>query len=275
MNNDSSAITQVEQQLTDVLFRRSQESRLRTLTLAHPHSVDFSSNDFLSLSNSSSLRNKFLEIISSSPNAPFGSGGSRLLDGNSVYVEELERFIAHHHRAEANGGLLFNSGYDANAGFFACVPQPGDIVLYDESVHASIHEGMRTSRATKKIKFLHNSTNALKSILDDISHDKEFVGNIFVAVESVYSMDGDVAPLKEMLNVSDETIPGGVLFVVDEAHATGVIGNYGRGLVCALSLEKRVFARLHTFGKAMACNGGNTTLPIQFEHGQVADYFKL
>ncbi|KAI5801106.1 putative aminotransferase [Geopyxis carbonaria] len=255
MNNNPNAIMQLERQLKEALYHRSRGSRLRTLTLSPSGSTDFSSNDFLSLSNSPTLRNKFLEIISQSPDKPFGSGGSRLLDGNSTHVEELEKLIAHHHRAEIDGGLLFNSGFDANAGFFACVPQPGDIIVYDEAVHASVHEGMRFSRATMKIKFLHNSTETLKKILENISYNKNFIGNIFVAIESVYSMDGDVAPLTEMLNVANEIIPGGVLFVVDEAHATGVVGDLGRGLVCALSQEKRVFARLHTFGKAMGCNG--------------------
>jgi 8-amino-7-oxononanoate synthase len=228
------------------------------LTLPTPHQIDFSSNDFLSLSSSTHLKSLYIDELQNT-NLPLGSGGSRLLDGNSTYAEELERDIAKFHGAEA--GLLFNSGFDANAGFFACVPQPGDVIVYDELVHASVHDGMRLSRAEKTVGFEHNSVDGLRRVLLGLLEEcvglREGTRSVFVAVESIYSMDGDVAPLKDIVDVVEEVLGSqGGYIVVDEAHSTGVLGPDGRGLVCELGLEDRIFARLHTFGKAIAANGG-------------------
>jgi 8-amino-7-oxononanoate synthase len=248
----------LERKLKELLNNRRSNSTLRTLTLPRPTQTDFSSNDFLSLSTSISLKTAYLSELRSTK-LPLGSGGSRLLDGNSTYAEELERDIANFHGSEA--GLLFNSGYDANAGFFACVPQRGDVVVYDELVHASVHDGMKLSRATSTLPFSHNSVIELREVLKKIVEEHEGVrlGNnhVFVAVESIYSMDGDVSPLKEIVEVVEQVLGSERGYaVVDEAHSTGVLGWQGRGLVCELGLEKRVFARLHTFGKAVAANGG-------------------
>ncbi|KAF2856473.1 8-amino-7-oxononanoate synthase-like protein [Plenodomus tracheiphilus IPT5] len=238
-------------QLQDLLDRRGKNSTLRNLTLPKPNQVDFSSNDFLSLSTSPQLRALYLEELQKT-NLPLGSGGSRLLDGNSVYAEELERDVSRFHGAEA--GLLFNSGFDANAGFFACVPQHGDVIVYDELVHASVHDGMRLSRARETNAFAHNSVSDLRRVLRDIKEKQR--SNVFVAVESIYSMDGDVSPLKAIVDVVEEVIGRDRGYIiVDEAHSTGVLGPQGRGLVCDLGLEDRIFARLHTFGKALAGNG--------------------
>ena len=243
--------TPLEQTLHTHLTSRLHHSTLRTLSLPLPHQIDFSSNDFLSLSTSHPLRALFLSLL---PHHPLGSGGSRLLDGNSALAESLEASIASFHGADA--GLLFNSGFDANAGFFAAVPQKGDTVVYDEKVHASVHDGMRLSRAARRVAFRHNSIEALRGVLE-AERDKAGRCNVFVAVESVYSMDGDVAPLREMVDVAEEVLGKERAYVVvDEAHATGVLGLRGRGLVSELGLEGRVFARLHTFGKALAGNGG-------------------
>jgi 8-amino-7-oxononanoate synthase len=242
-----------------LLSKRRDASALRTLVPSPPTSVDFSSNDFLSLSTSPSLRSAFLHELASDSPFRLGSGGSRLLDGNSVYAEDLERDIATFHRGPA--GLLFNSGFDANSGFFACVPQPGDILLYDQAIHASVHDGMRLSRAEIRIPIAHNSVNDLRRVLQEqVDRDplvQQGTRNVFVAVESVYSMDGDRAPLLEIVELVERLLPAGNgLVVVDEAHATGVFGPLGRGLVSELGLENRIFARLHTFGKALACGGG-------------------
>jgi 7-keto-8-aminopelargonate synthetase-like enzyme len=250
----TSARSPLERRLLDLLNRRVSNSTLRKLTLPQKGQVDFSSNDFLSLSTSEQLKAAFLEELQRT-GLPQGSGGSRLLDGNSEYAEALEREIARFHGAEA--GLLFNSGFDANAGFFACVPQAGDVIVYDELVHASVHDGMRLSRAAKTIPFKHNSVNDLTAVLQGLAAEDEGERNTFVAVESIYSMDGDVAPLKEIVAAVEGVV--GVersYVVVDEAHSTGVLGPQGRGLVCDLGLEHRIFARLHTFGKALASNGG-------------------
>jgi 8-amino-7-oxononanoate synthase len=254
--------SRLDRQLHDLLDRRASNSTLRKLTLPRKNQVDFSSNDFLSLSTSQQLKAAFLDELLHT-GLPQGSGGSRLLDGNSEYAEALEREIARFHGAEA--GLLFNSGFDANAGFFACVPQSGDVIVYDELVHASVHDGMRLSRASKIIPFKHNSVDDLMAVLKGLEAEDAEQRNIVVAVESIYSMDGDVAPLKEIVAAVEEVV--GIeksYIVVDEAHSTGVLGPQGRGLVCDLGLERRIFARLHTFGKALASNGGASSSSFLF-----------
>ncbi|KAF1834786.1 PLP-dependent transferase [Decorospora gaudefroyi] len=256
----------LETKLTHLLTQRQKNSTLRTLTLssAPTPTTDFSSNDFLTLSTSPLLKSTYLSEL---PGLPLGSGGSRLLDGNSAYAEALEQEIAGFHGAQA--GLLFNSGFDANVGFFACVPQRGDVLVFDELVHASVHDGMRLARAGGRVSFGHNSVEGLRDVLGRVLSEYEGVASgrchVFVAVESVYSMDGDVAPLGEIVDVVEEVLGKGRGYVVvDEAHSTGVLGHQGRGLVCELGLEDRIFARLHTFGKAIAANGaillGSATL---------------
>jgi 8-amino-7-oxononanoate synthase len=248
----------LEQTLQSLLDRRRSNSTLRKLTLASANAVDFSSNDFLSLSRNSQLKALYLHELQKT-NFSLGSGGSRLLDGNSTYAEELERDIAQFHGAET--GLLFNSGFDANAGLFACVPQPDDVIVHDELVHASVHDGMRLSRARRIVAFKHNSVDDLKRVLHEMVKENDGMGrkkcNIIVAVESIYSMDGDVVPLEDIVHAVEEIVglEHGYI-VVDEAHSTGVLGPRGRGLVSELGLETRIFARLHTFGKAIASNGG-------------------
>lgn len=246
--------------LAKALNKRVSQSTIRSLTIQPPNSVDFSSNDFLSLATSQELRDLYLAELSRGPSTTrLGSGGSRLLDGNSTYAEQLEDEIASFHRAEK--GLLCNSGFDANAGLFSSLPQPGDAIVYDEFIHASVHDGMRLSRAGKRIAFAHNSASALHSVLSDLIQTDNAVKagrrNVFIAVEAVYSMDGDVAPLQAMVQIMHELLPlGNGHLVVDEAHSNGVLGPQGRGLVCELGLENQVSVRLHTFGKALACNGG-------------------
>lgn len=256
----------LEKQLSAKLDARKAQSRFRQLTTSKTSAVDFSSNDFLSLSTSPALRDAFLQELNKGPQGQdftLGSGGSRLLDGNSSYADELEQSIAQFHGAPA--GLLFNSGFDANSGFFACVPQEGDVILYDEFIHASVHDGMKLSRASMKKQFLHNEGIDLESVLEELvqSHPEIKAGNrsVFIAVESVYSMDGDIAPLKEIVQIKDRLLPkGNGHIIIDEAHGTGVLGPLGRGLVSELGLEDKVFARLHTFGKSLACSGGKTGL---------------
>lgn len=243
------------------LEKREAKSSRRRLTLPPPGAVDFSSNDFLSLSTSPLLRTRYLQALNSrtTDNQPLASGGSRLLDGNSAYAEELERFIAAFHDAPC--GLLFNSGFDANVGVFSCVPQPGDVIVYDEMIHASVHEGMRLSRAGKRVSFRHNSAAALREVLASQMAEDPLIAdakrNVFVAVESLYSMDGDTAPLREILDVIHSLLPrGNGYLIVDEAHATGVFGPRGAGIVQELGVQKQVFIRTHTFGKALASHGG-------------------
>lgn len=241
------------------LARRGKKSARRKLTVTDGTSIDFSSNDFLSLSHSPVLRSEFFTQLQQAKYVPLGSGGSRLLDGNSEYIEKLEQNIADFHRAPS--GLLFNSGFDANSALFSCVPQFGDIVIYDEFVHASVHEGMRLSRAKECRSFAHNSVTNLSLMIDSLVHKRPELAsgesNLFVAIETVYSMDGDVAPVKDIVDLLSLKFPNGNgHIIVDEAHSTGVFGDRGRGIVCELGLEDRILARLHTFGKALSSGGG-------------------
>jgi 8-amino-7-oxononanoate synthase len=257
----SSQQSHLERSLALALSRRRQASTLRNLTLPTANAIDFSSNDFLSLSNSSTLRDLYLHELAARPEFPLGSGGSRLLDGNSKYAEALEKDIAAFHGAE--DGLLCNSGFDANAGLFSVLPQPGDIVVYDSYIHASVHDGMRASRAGANFAFMHNCVADLRAVLKRcIDSDEKFSSgrrSVFIAVEAIYSMDGDVAPLREIVEAVTDLLPNGNgHIIVDEAHSTGVLGPQGRGLVSALGLEDKITIRLHTFGKAMACNGGKS-----------------
>ncbi|EIW57969.1 PLP-dependent transferase [Trametes versicolor FP-101664 SS1] len=239
----------------------SREKRLIRRRLYDPsadaHLVDFSTNDYLSLSRSPDLRARFLARLAAAPDV-LGSGGSRLLVNGHAHAA-LEARLAGFFRAPA--ALLFNSGFDANAGFFACVPQPGDAVVFDEHIHASVHDGVRASRVAARVPFAHNSIPALRVALERLRQDRPALVSggssvVFVAVETLYSMDGTLAPLLEIVETVEELFPhGNGYVVVDEAHSTGVYGPQGRGLVAALGLEDRIFARLHTFGKALAATG--------------------
>lgn len=175
-----------------------------------------------------------------------GSTGSRLISGNSNLFNEIENDIAIFHHSES--ALIYNSGYDANLGLLSSVPQKGDLILSDELIHASLIDGIRLSFATH-YKFKHNDVNSLKELLE--RHENTF-NEIYIVVESVYSMDGDCAPLLDILKLCDKK---NIHLIVDEAHAIGVFGEQGRGLCDELHIEKDCFARIYTFGKAMGCHG--------------------
>ncbi|GAB3894589.1 pyridoxal phosphate-dependent aminotransferase family protein [Larkinella knui] len=235
----------------ELLEKRREAGLLRRLKKPE-NLVDFCSNDYLGLARSSVLRDTIAQAVASHPTLLNGATGSRLLAGNSALAEELESEIAVFHNAEA--ALIFNSGYDANIGLLASLPQRGDTLLTDELIHASMIDGSRLSVANR-FKFRHNDLDDLENRL------KRATGTVYVAVESVYSMDGDLAPLAEMTDLCERYEAA---LIVDEAHATGVFGPNGAGLVQALGLEKRVFARIHTFGKALGVHGaavvGSTAL---------------
>ncbi|PLB49369.1 7-keto-8-aminopelargonate synthetase [Aspergillus steynii IBT 23096] len=256
---DRSSPKCLRESLRQALRRRELKAARRKLTVLPQSSVDFSSNDFLSLSTSSAYRNRLLEHLRQAPPLyPFASGGSRLLDGNSTYAEDLENFIAEFHGAPK--GLLFNSGFDANVGVMSSIPQPGDLIVYDELIHASAREGMRLSRAGKRVQFSHSSPESFEEVLrSQIESDpliQDGSRNVFIAVESIYSMDGDIAPIQEFVQIVDRLLTSGNgYFIVDEAHATGAFGPRGAGVVQDMGLEDRMFIRVHTFGKALASHG--------------------
>lgn len=228
--------------------------------------VDFSSNDYLSLATYPPLREHYLDILHVSPEI-LGSGGSRLLDGTHCAHVQLETRLARFFRPQATTtALLFNSGFDANVALFSVLPQPGDWIIYDALVHASVHDGMRASRVPSKrrIPFKHSCVRDLelkiRNILNAEERDEGRKGTVFIALEALYSMDGDLAPLPAILDTVEALLPPErTCVIVDEAHSTGIYGS-GRGLVEELGLGDRVNVRLHTFGKAMASSGGKSHL---------------
>lgn len=232
----SSAETYMLQQLTN----RQAAHTFRQLT-DKAHLIDFASNDYLGLARKPEMYTKTLAYAEQWKGN--SSTGSRLISGNSKLIEALEEEIASFHQAAT--GLIFNSGYDANVGIFSCLPQRGDTIISDELIHASIIDGIRLSKANRLI-FKHNDLDSLDDCL------KKAKGVIYIAIESLYSMDGDFAPMSQIVALATKY---GANIIVDEAHATGVIGNKGAGLVQKLGLEKEVFARIHTFGKALAAHG--------------------
>lgn len=232
---------QIEQQILTTLEQRKAQSLFRSLRTKE-NLVDFCSNDYLGFSKRILLNSEINDF-------PSGATGSRLLAGNTQFIEDLEQEIADFHGAEA--GLIFNSGYDANVGLLACIPQKNDILLTDELIHASMIDGARLSYATR-YKFRHNDIEDLEKKLQIENNAQHTTPNSFVALESVYSMDGDKAHLLEISNLCEKY---GANLIVDEAHATGVFGKNGKGLVNELGLEKKVFARVVTFGKALGCHG--------------------
>ncbi|HSN08396.1 MAG TPA: pyridoxal phosphate-dependent aminotransferase family protein [Hanamia sp.] len=220
------------------LIDREQNNSLRHLSLTGDK-IDFCSNDYLGI-----VKNKIIEK-SMPAGLSHGSTGSRLLSGNYELIEETEKLIAVFHNAEA--GLIYNSGYDANTGLLSCVPQKNDILIYDQLSHASLRDGIRLSFATA-FSFLHNDLEDLEKKLKTANNDHQK----FVVTESVFSMDGDFAPLKEISALCEKY---NAALIVDEAHATGVVGSKGEGLVQQLNLQEKCFARIHTFGKACGVHG--------------------
>jgi len=212
---------------------------------------DFSSNDYLGLAGSAALRAALTEGVSLG--LPMGSGGSRLLRGNHDAHEALEADAARHYRSEA--ALYLSTGFAANAGLFATLPQRGDLIVYDELIHASAHDGMRLSRADCAAA-AHNDANAFEvEILRWRKGGGR--GRVWIAVESLYSMDGDRAPLVELAAIADAH---DAVLVVDEAHATGVFGADGRGLADAL-IRRDNLITLHTCGKALGSEGALICAP--------------
>ncbi|CAK9111606.1 8-amino-7-oxononanoate synthase (AONS) (7-keto-8-amino-pelargonic acid synthase) (7-KAP synthase) (KAPA synthase) (8-amino-7-ketopelargonate synthase) [Durusdinium trenchii] len=248
----------LQQSLEAVVEQRRQRGLLRSLSTRQEQQVDFCSNDYLGFARSEELWQlvdaEIQELRSRSQQGAakilLGSTGSRLLSGNSAYCEALEHDLAQFHRAES--ALIFNSGFDLNMGLFASVPQTGDEVFYDELIHQSVREGFKLSRAKGNVRaFPHNDVRALEQMLAQSRAEKP-KANLIVAVESVYSMDGHLAPLEELCQVA---AAWGASLIVDEAHGTGAYGEEGRGLVSALGLEAQVFCRVHTFGKALGVHG--------------------
>jgi 8-amino-7-oxononanoate synthase len=230
----------LEKRLLALLNRRKAQKAFRNVQNSS-HLIDFCSNDYLSLSRSSELQKKLIEQYK---NQPLGATGSRLLSGHYDLLDILEEKLAQFHQAEA--ALVFNSGYSANLGIISAIPRRSDLILHDELIHASIHDGIRLSQANSQ-SFAHNNLVELEALLSANSEK-----TVFVLVESIYSMDGDAAPL---LSIQQLCLKYDANLIVDEAHSTGIYGAHGAGLCVELGIEKAVFARIHTFGKAIGTHG--------------------
>jgi len=217
------------------LAKRKSENAFRELKVTK-NLVDFCSNDYLGFAseNEVHIHNEFEQ---------FGSTGSRLISGNNNLTLEVEEFLANFYKAEA--GLIFNSGYNANIGLFSCVADRNDTIIYDELIHASIRDGIRLSNASS-FSFQHNDIESFKEKINQAK------GNVYVVVESIYSMDGDEAPVKELSAICLEN---NLALIVDEAHACGIFGDRGEGLVVKYNIQDNVFARVITFGKAYGAHG--------------------
>jgi 8-amino-7-oxononanoate synthase len=239
----------------DTLQGLRRKARLRSL--APQQGVDFTSNDFLALANAPRLKAAIVAAIERG--VPVGAGGSRLLRGNHPEHEALEAEAAAFFGAER--ALYFASGYTANSALFSTLPERDDLIIHDALVHASAHEGISASRATA-VSVPHNDANAFEQAVRRWRHGGG-KGRPWIAVESLYSMDGDRAPLAELAEITDRH--EGFL-VIDEAHATGVFGEDGRGLATGLEGRDNVLA-LHTCSKALGLSGALLAVP-----GVLADY---
>ncbi|KAF9263971.1 aminotransferase [Marasmius fiardii PR-910] len=230
-------------------------------TISEPvqHKVDFFSNDYLSFGTDPRVREHFLQKLSGEKHI-LGTGGSRYQDGTTPIVINLERRLQNFFNAPAC--LLFNSAYEANVGLCRALPQNGDVVIVDELVHASVHDGLRQSKARDSIiVFRHNSVEDLRKILANLVSTRTGIkgqtSSVFVVIEGIYSMHGDFAPIKEISVAMKEILPPGVgQLYVDEAHSIGILGKQGRGIVCMLGMEDDVPLRVLGFSKAMGTSGG-------------------
>lgn len=221
----------LDKKLIDKLNFRKEEGTLRSLSSFEGY-IDFFSNDYLGFSNLDFTHSKI-----------GGSTGSRLISGTSSFVLEVEKGLAQKFNSES--ALIFNSGFDANIGLLSSVLQRSDIIIYDELVHASIRDGIRLGNA-KSYAFKHNSIVDLRTKLE------RFGKGVYVVIESLYSMDGDIAPLHDIVDLCHEF---DAYLIVDEAHSGGTFGRNGVGLISEYKLDDQVFAKIITFGKAFGSHG--------------------
>lgn len=221
------------------LDKRKEAGILRILK-PKSEGIDFYSNDYLGLAGNEELKAQLLRNVQENPKLLSGSSGSRLISGNSNIVDETEKYIAEHHQYPA--ALLFSSGYNANLALFSTLPDRHDMIIVDEQIHRSVHDACRMSHA-KKLKFRHNDLADLENIL------KKQTKHCYIAIESLYSMDGDLAPIQEIAVLAKKY---DAALIVDEAHAFGV---FRYGLIEKNELQNDVFAAVMTYGKALGAHG--------------------
>lgn len=234
--------------LQQKLQLRTESNALRKLPIP-TNGIDFSSNDYLGFAKSEEIFDATHQYLVDKNIKVNGATGSRLISGNHNLYTITEKYIAEFHQSET--ALIFNSGYDANVGFFSAVPQRNDIILYDELCHASIRDGIQMSHA-KSYKFQHNDYEDLESLLKRFVTLSGVEVSVYIVTESVFSMDGDTPNMETLVSVSEKFK---ALLVVDEAHALGVFGEKGEGLMQSQNLQDKIFARIMTFGKGLGCHG--------------------
>ncbi|KAL4875951.1 pyridoxal phosphate-dependent transferase [Aspergillus karnatakaensis] len=222
--------------------------------------IDFGSNDSLNLRSSKFLHNAYVAQFSrlSNEDAFIGAGGSRIVDGSHRPVTELEADLARYHGAES--ALLFNSGYEANVAIYGTIPQKGDVIVTDEMIHASIRDGIKSGRAKRVLAFKHNNPTSLRAVLEDLIAESENIRTgrqmVFIALESAYSMEGDVSPLGAIITVAKQALPEkNVVVIIDEAHSTGLLGPGGCGYTSELGLQGEAVIQMHSYAKAPGAMG--------------------
>ncbi|MCG5236144.1 aminotransferase class I/II-fold pyridoxal phosphate-dependent enzyme [Xanthobacter oligotrophicus] len=229
--------------------------RGRLRTLAPAQGADFASNDYLGLAQSEELRQAAAAALARG--VPLGAGGSRLLRGNHPEHEALEAEAAAFFGAEA--ALFFAGGFAANAALVSTLPRRGDLVVYDELIHASVHEGLAGASSAERVEAVATRHADAGGVDDAIRtwRAKGGRGRAWIAAETLYSMDGDFAPLDDLCAVAERH---DAMLLLDEAHATGVYGPAGRGLAAHLEGRANVVT-LHTCGKALGVMGALVCLP--------------
>jgi 8-amino-7-oxononanoate synthase len=253
--NDGRTETRLEGRIAARMAELRDAQLLRTLR--SPGGFDLSSNDYLGLATHPLLKERLIEAVRSDG---VGSTGSRLLRGQRDSFTAVERAFAFLKRTDAS--LYFSSGYLANIAVLTTFPEPGDVILSDERNHASLIDGVRLSRATRVV-FPHADAGRLAELLAEHRPSAALAagaqappiaggGQVFVVTESLFSMDGDIAPLGEYARLCREA---GAALIVDEAHAVGVYGESGSGLIEEAGVADDVFVSINTAGKALGVSG--------------------
>jgi 8-amino-7-oxononanoate synthase len=236
------SVTEIQQRMTRELDDLRAQSQFRTLE--NPLGVNLISNDYLGLATDTRLKQAVIDAVAKGESV--GGTGSRLLSGNAPEWEEAEQSFAQF--AGTQAALYFGSGYAANVGLLTSILTPDATVFSDFQNHASLIDGIRLSGAQKVI-YPHRDLSSLENTLREHADSP---GAKVIVTETVFSMEGDAAPIKDLLRVAREY---GASIVLDEAHATGVYGREGRGIAAEYVCEREILAVVHTCGKALACAG--------------------
>lgn len=240
--------TMIPKKLQDKLDALGAEKTFRQLEAPH-QLVDFASNDYLGFSMSNEIFDRTHYYLENEFIFQNGSKGSWLLSGKHQLYTEVEALLCNTYDCES--ALIFNSGYNANLGFFSCVPQRDDVVFYDEMIHTSIRDGIAMGNA-KAYKFKHSDLEDLKRRCQVAKNTTAEHSEVYIVTESVFSIDGDTPDLKALAEFCTQNK---FRLILDEAHAIGVFGKQGVGLTHSLGIDDAVFARLISFGKALSSHG--------------------